>query len=319
MQTLEMRLWRRLLRLGGRAPGDAILVCRHLPSIDLELRARRLAFFLRLIHSPMQSWQHMAFIVQKNMQTDWYKQCLRDLRQVLPQVRLEVGMHTHGLFVFDHGFFDESDFWKSSQPYSFPLDQLGRRHRIRAPRSADDPLELAMRKHVKNILSMFRRLLSRQFEAELFWRIRNNVLEAPESKLQLLAVKLVQPGPPLHVVLNWIPVCNHRNAVLGLFAGDFFLGRYAGNYFGKQLLPRSLRKKWELSSLGLDHHRICLSCWVERDSIWYEDELHVLFSCPAYDNARQDFIGELQECARSTLMAATSENKKLEAILSSTH
>eukprot|EP00973_Karenia_brevis_P056399 7844800-Karenia_brevis.AAC.1 len=73
----EMHLWRRLLKLGGRAPNDAILILQGLSHTEVDLRTRRLNFFIRLINAPALSWQHQALIVQKNLQTEWYTRCCK--------------------------------------------------------------------------------------------------------------------------------------------------------------------------------------------------------------------------------------------------
>eukprot|EP00973_Karenia_brevis_P011431 1548306-Karenia_brevis.AAC.1 len=43
---MDLRIWRKLLKLGGRSPVVAIEVFRDAQSFDIDLRARRLGFLL---------------------------------------------------------------------------------------------------------------------------------------------------------------------------------------------------------------------------------------------------------------------------------
>ena len=85
---------------------------------------------------------------------------------------------------------------------------------------------------------------------------------------------------PLADALDMILSRGHTAAVVAFFGGEFFLGRYAGNYFAKPLLPSSRRHIAEATALGLDVSRICLHCWQDQRYICFEDEVHVVVDCP---------------------------------------
>eukprot|EP00973_Karenia_brevis_P073308 10185248-Karenia_brevis.AAC.1 len=76
--------------------------------------------------------------------------------------------------------------------------------------------------------------------------------------------------------MDWIGPVSHRLAVAAFLAGDFFLGRYASNFFGWSFLPQSRIQLERLRNLGIDSRRICLDCWHHRREQYLEDELHVL-------------------------------------------
>eukprot|EP00973_Karenia_brevis_P034810 4804221-Karenia_brevis.AAC.1 len=58
----EVQSWRRLLRVGGRSAIDSVRILMGLKSCTLEWRVRRAGLFLRLLHSPPESWHHTALL-----------------------------------------------------------------------------------------------------------------------------------------------------------------------------------------------------------------------------------------------------------------
>lgn len=118
----------------------------------------------------------------------------------------------------------------------------------------------------------------------------------------------------MHVALSWVGPQSHRAALAAFFVGDFFLGRDAGNYFAKALLPTTARHGIQLRTVGGQPSRICVLCWHFHRDLHLEDESHVLFNCPAYSRQRCDFMTDIKVRTRSS---ARSEEQKLSTILSS--
>ena len=137
------------------------------------------------------------------------------------------------------------------------------------------------------------------------------------SKTQLLAQRLVSPGPPLTWVLEGIRKPSHRQALLTLFAGDLFLARYAGNYFAKDFIPHTLAQRRRALECGVDANRICIHCWHIHRHVYAEDELHVLFHCPRYERERADFLAELTPETTGILFSGLGSAQQLQAILQS--
>lgn len=59
---------------------------------------------------------------------------------------------------------------------------------------------------------------------------------------------------------------------MAFFCADFFLATHCGNYFAKNLLPRSSALVASSLGQGGDASRICLACWCKRGTLYKEDE-----------------------------------------------
>ena len=106
-------------------------------------------------------------------------------------------------------------------------------------------------------------------------------------------------------------------AVTAFFSGDFFLGRYCGNYFARPLLPTSRKHKEEVVVLGIEANRLCLHCWHESRNFHLEDEAHVIAMCPLYSAQRGDLEKEITSELATLWCAATTAEAKLQALFSS--
>ena len=131
-----------------------------------------------------------------------------------------------------------------------------------------------------------------------------------------ILLRLHHPGPPLHIALDWVGPRTNRAAVAALFGGDLFLGRYAGNYFVKGLLP-GVRYNSELAATGLERSRVCLYCWHHLRNLHFEDEAHLLFGCLAYASQRHDFLAEVSAKCAGDLVASSTDRESTLAIFGS--
>eukprot|EP00973_Karenia_brevis_P052916 7354398-Karenia_brevis.AAC.1 len=160
-----------------------------------------------------------------------------------------------------------------------------------------------------------RQTLMRQFQSDLFWRIYGLPLHSTESKLSYLAIRLTLPGPPLHKALSWVSPSSHRSAIAAFFTGDLFLGRYAGNFFAKSLLPKSATRRATMRANGLDPSRICLFCWMRNDMTILEDETHMWLECPRYQRHRDQLWNNISPGLREQICEMQSSETKLQAYL----
>ena len=80
----QSRAWRRMLRVGGRAPTEALQPLFSLDCISLQWRVRRVALFLRLVCSPEGSLEQIALLTLKGIAAPWYRDAVADLRLILP-------------------------------------------------------------------------------------------------------------------------------------------------------------------------------------------------------------------------------------------
>eukprot|EP00973_Karenia_brevis_P056756 7897508-Karenia_brevis.AAC.1 len=103
----------------------------------------------------------------------------------------------------------------------------------------------------------------------------------------------------------------NRASITSLFAGDWFLARYAGNYFAKSFLPTG--KQCNRSGCT-ESHRVCMHCWHEFRELHFEDEQHVLLKCPRYDLARAQLLSSLSNGLASKLCL---EDAKVSTLFSS--
>ena len=174
-----------------------------------------------------------------------------------------------------------------------------------------------MRHHIKKITQRVRSRLIRQAETELLDRLTQRANMDPFAKAALVHMKRIHPGPPLHTALSWIGPPAYRAAAAALFGGELFLGRYAGNYFGKALLPRTSQQLTQLNALGMEASRVCLHCWHRDKSVYLEDEAHMLLDCPLYELQRHDLLNELTSSTTQNSRSASTSNDKLLTIMGS--
>lgn len=234
-ESLQVGQWRRLLHMGGRSPHDAVATfmgCAR--SCTVEWRVRRVGLLLRLLSAPPESWQHVALLYFVSSDHEWLTAAVADLQIVLPGVQLYASVDTPRPCV------------RSS---CLNVDGQRMTAQPNGPgTSSDAEPRLAVCRFIKTTTMSLRSSLLRERETELLQRITERSLAEPFSMSLPLAAKLRSGGPPIATILDWIgPLC-HVQAVIGFFSGDFFLGRYAGNYFAKQLLPVSVRHRAELES-----------------------------------------------------------------------
>eukprot|EP00973_Karenia_brevis_P075496 10486874-Karenia_brevis.AAC.1 len=123
--------------------------------------------------------------------------------------------------------------------------------------------------------------------------------------MSFLAHQLCQPGPPLHIGIGYIPLPSDRAALASFVCGDWFLGKFACNWFAKNLLPRS-----DQVEAATDPARICLSCWHSRRTVFFEDENHVLWTCPDNAKARCDFAASVSPSLHRILAYSDDLNYK---------
>jgi hypothetical protein len=175
---------------------------------------------------------------------------------------------------------------------------------------------MAVRNHINRITVKVRTTLQRQADTQTFEKIANRATVDAFAKTAILYLKLRHQGPPLHIALDWVGSRTNRAAVAALFGGDFFLGRYAGNYFAKGLLP-GRRYHSELATSNLGPSRVCLHCWHYSRELHLEDESHVLFACPAGTRERRIFLSEVSDKCACDLARATTSQESLIAVFAS--
>jgi hypothetical protein len=181
-------------------------------------------------------------------------------------------------------------------------------------RSANDACldEHRARAFIRSTVKSLRTALTQESQASLDERIAERTVAEPFPKMIPLPTKMLSQGPSIITALDWIGPACHVKATIAFFSGEFFLGRYAANYFAKQLLPASARHLTSLQTRGIEAKRVCLYCWHNHRQAELEDEAHVILECPHYDSQRRDFIGEISEGLASSLQSAVISDKKIE-------
>jgi hypothetical protein len=103
---------------------------------------------------------------------------------------------------------------------------------------------------------------------------------------------------------------------------DWFLAKYAKNYFAKNLLPRSAAHMQAVHDMGIEHNVVCMACWHRRREVALENEFHVTCVCPEYAQARSDLTDRLQlgrslsTFAGFCKLLATDDTHKLSVVCS---
>jgi hypothetical protein len=118
------------------------------------------------------------------------------------------------------------------------------------------------------------------------------------------------------LALDWAGPRPHRAAIAALLAGELFLGRYAGNYFAKELLPDD-RHMDRLAQPGMEASRVCLHCWHRDRTLHLEDEAHMVFECALYEKQRQDLWTDLTARTCQIHRSGATSQIKLATLLSS--
>jgi hypothetical protein len=173
------------------------------------------------------------------------------------------------------------------------------------------------RMHIKALTKKLRATLQRQSETQLKSRIIDRSNLDRFSKSSIMASRLSISSTPIATALGMIPSRSHVVAVAAFFGGEFFLGRYAGNYFARPLLPFSRQHKAEVTALGLEVNRICLHCWHNLRHIHFEDEAHIVVDCPLYVAQRASLLREISAELRQSWCDAATSSARFQAIVCS--
>jgi len=160
-------------------------------------------------------------------------------------------------------------------------------------------------------MQQLRVLLTRQHLSACYDEVIQAASSSPSSKLGVLAARLQHPVPPVHLTLGGVAIPSHRAALASFLCTDWFLCKFARNYYAKRLLPRTPAHLERLQEIGIDANYVCMCCWhFCRDPV-LEDEFHAVCTCPQYHGARQELLRALP--ADSTLNTSSD----LFALLSS--
>jgi len=220
---LQSSNWRRLLKVGGRAPIDACWCLLQLDCVVDVARVRRLSHFLRLLNAPPDSYEHVALIVLRELPAERYLDAVADLQLCYPWALICGGLCRDGPFLYSTGRWSDEGVWMSAQPHSFNIDLSGRRSRTPKRTGIVSSEARAVRAHIRNVSQDLRSRLRRERQASSCQSLLEKAGN-PYSKTLPLAHRLCQSGPPLHIALEWIGPLHHRAAISSMLAGDWFLG-----------------------------------------------------------------------------------------------
>eukprot|EP00973_Karenia_brevis_P067796 9432518-Karenia_brevis.AAC.1 len=205
MRATERAAWREMLGVGGRSPTNCLDVILGLNSCVLEARLQRVAILLRLANAPNSAWEQAALIWHRHEQTNWYTDALADLRLVLPGLHFYVGMSRHGPVIYSSSWWTDTGEWCSAHPWSFRVDQVGRRTREQRCAITDR----AVRCHIKKVTDNLRLHLTRAGDSDIFLNLTSSGFGQPLAKTHLLAQVVRWPGPPMSIAMNWIRLPQH--------------------------------------------------------------------------------------------------------------
>ena len=281
------------MQLGGRSPNAAVQILFGNIGCSTQWRTSRAALVLKLLNAPAGSWQHLAIIAHHHLNSPWFVDAMKDLKLVLPTVRLKLTMAFALPFLSSTGVWSDEGEWLSFHARSLPMNVNSLRYR---PHNSHDQMHFrkAVKTHIKRITFMLKQHLQRDSWAKVHDAVVQTVAANESSKLCLLSTRLHHSGPPLHFSLASIPLPSHRQALASLLSGDWFLAVHAHNYFAKALSPKSATHMAQVQDGGAQAGTVCLSCWHFRRQVFKEIEYHVLCVCPEYSHARQQFLHSLE-------------------------
>eukprot|EP00973_Karenia_brevis_P072486 10070349-Karenia_brevis.AAC.1 len=205
----EKTAWRQILNVGGRSPLECLHFCWGLNPCEIETRVQRAGLFMRLLNSPIGSWEHSALLLQKSLSTPWFTATLEDIRLVYPGVHIHIGEGWTSTFLFSTCYWSDEGDWCSLQPYGFPLDFLGRRHR----QKYDEATSRSLHQHIQHVSTRLRQVLRRARHKEIFEKFPASASSNPHGKTCLLAAHLCKQGPPWSSALDWVAPPSHRMAL----------------------------------------------------------------------------------------------------------
>ena len=194
-------------------------------------------------------------------------------------------------FLSSSGRWSEVGDWISLQAHMLPMNMSSQRY---CPAPSVN-ISRAIHRHVQYVSKQLQQVLVRQFWSSQYDSVSLAAATSDSSKLSMLALRLQQPGPPVHVSLDGFALPNQRAVVASFLCADWFFGKYAKNYFARNLLPRTPAHLKLVEDAGVDPRSVCLTCWHHRRQVFLENEFHAVCVCPSHDKARQDLLQELPD------------------------
>lgn len=312
----QSKAWRRMLKVGGRAPLVALTSLLSVDCLTLVWRVQRVALFLRMLNSPAGSLQQIAMLTMKSLSSEWYTATLADIRTVLPDLVLTEGNGCAGPFLHSDGHWDELGEWLGAHPSCLSMN-LPTRCNQRTDPFTQDHAHNAIRRHVHRITNLLRLRLRRDAQITTSRKISEKHAEGPTSKTAVLHHYLRCAAPPLHIALGWVGSPSQRAAIAALLCGDLGIGRYAGNFFAKSFIPSSPHHVYDAHNLEVAPSRVCIVCWHYRRQIVLESEGHVFFECTHYEKPRQEFLSSISHDTISRIREQGSGTEQLTQALAS--
>ena len=172
-----------------------------------------------LLNSPAGSWHQLAAVAHHHLKSDWFVAALADSNSVCPGIRVVptfVGSHP---YLSHNGTWSEEGEWLSFHAHRLPVNVSGCRYMPRAS-GANPALTKSVAAHIKRIVNLLRVLLARGMWISVYNGVTHSSVASASSKLALLAQRLQSPGPPIHLLLDQVPLTTRRSAMMSLFCGD---------------------------------------------------------------------------------------------------
>ena len=166
--------------------------------------------------------EQLALIAHHHLQTPWFTTACADLAMVLPIVRLIPTMVASSPYLSSSSLWSEDDEWLSFLAFALPNNMSGHRYRPVEP-AGHSTHRKCVRSHVARIVHNLRRELSRKWWSVVYREVVEAATLSSTSKCVTVAARLQQPGPPLHIALEYIALPSHRSALSSLLCGDWFL------------------------------------------------------------------------------------------------
>lgn len=299
----ESAAWRKLLRVGSRAPIDAAASLLGIDTLVIALRARRAAHFLRLYNAPHDSLQYAALLEHFNLQTSWLTAALDDVRLAFPGVRVEPVCNEIHCQLQQTRFGPTGDALNALSPHMrTPLSNGTVKTEI-----------LKIKNHIKRAASRITERLRKESKSAREIQIAERLVQNEYSKTSLLAIGLALRGE-MHTALNCVGPIVHRSAISALLVGDWFLGRSAANYFAKDFIPSSRNGINAAADAKVQRERVCVHCWYNHHECYLEDAAHVLFDCARYNKERTEFFNALPGSFAERMLARRSSQEKMQEL-----
>ena len=246
------------------------------PPLSLQMWRRRVAFFLRVLNSPIDGIASRALVELARIEDThrvklWLHDTVRLIQYSDPTFRLVErrtgrGVRTLSITGTNH-----------PQRYVYPKLPGSGWFRWWTPRSAGDPRFAEVGKFSHAMAQEILGPIRRQFWDDAYFKLAHVSLDRSDSKLYMAALVLAYSPYSFREILSQPSTRLHRQSLARLLAGDLMIARITKNWYARE-------------ARIAEHPDSCIDCHAELGQSFQESEAHLLFECVTTRHLHQKFL-----------------------------